>query len=81
MMDPGSMLRMMTPAQQAQIAQMQAVTSRIRASIHTEDGKVSIAFTADDPEATQAVPQVVEAIVTSVANSLYQIFGVQGVRL
>lgn len=79
MMDVGSILRMHgVPPEQ--LAQMQAVTSRIKASIHSEDGKITIQLDANDPEAAQYLPHVMEGLVSSVAQSLYQLFGIQGKR-
>ena len=60
MMDLGSILRMhgMTPEQ---LAQMQAITSRIKARIHTENNRqITIHLDTEDPAAAQWLPQVSE---------------------
>lgn len=79
-MDMGMLLRMhgMTPEQ---LAQMQAVTSHIKARIHTENNRITIDLDTGDPGAAQWLPQVTEGIVGSVAQSLYQLFGIQGERV
>jgi len=66
---------------QEQLAQMQAVTSRIKARIHTEGGEIKINLETSDAEATQWIGSVSEGIVSSVAQSLYQLFGIQGERV
>jgi hypothetical protein len=80
MMDMGMLLRMygMTPEQ---LAQMQAVTSRIKARIHTDGGEIKVILETADPEAAQWLPQVTEGIVCSVAQALYQLFGIEGKRV
>jgi hypothetical protein len=77
MMDLGAILRMhgYTPEQ---LAQMQAVTSRIKARIHRENNEITIHLETEDPAAIQWLPQVTQGIVGSVAQSLYQLFGIQG---
>jgi hypothetical protein len=80
MMDMGMLLRMhgMTPEQ---LAQMQAVTSRIKARIHTEDNReIRVYLDTEDAQAAQWLPQVAEGIVGSVAQALYQLFGIEGER-
>jgi hypothetical protein len=78
-MDLPSILRMhgVTPEQ---LAQMQAATARIYARVHTskDNREITIHLETDDPAAIQWLPQVSQGIVTSVAHSLYQLFGIKG---
>ena len=64
-----------------QLLQMQEITSRIRGRIHTEAGEVRVMFETEDAEAEQQIPQIVEAVVSSIAQCLYQIFGIGGERV
>jgi hypothetical protein len=79
MMDMGNMLRGFGVSPE-QLAQMQSVTSKIKAKVHSEDGRVEITLETDDAMAAQWLPQVTEGLVGSVSQALYQLFGIQGVR-
>jgi hypothetical protein len=80
MMDVGSLLRMYgIPPEQ--LAQMQSVTSRIKARVHTEANReIRVYLDTDDAEAAQWLPQVTEGLVGSVSQALYQLFGITGER-
>lgn len=67
-----------TVEQQKAIAQLQETTKLIKAEVHTEGDTVSIKLLADNPQAEAAIPQIQAALVTSIAQTLYQFFGVEG---
>ena len=64
-----------------QLIQMQEITSRIRGQIHTEGSEVKVMFETEDEEAEQQIPNIIEAVVSSIAQCLYQIFGIGGERV
>jgi len=74
-------LVMATPQQQAELAKMQQFTKKIKYVVHTGDNRVEFSLKTDDPEAAQLVPQIEEGIVSSVAQMLYVMFGMEGERV
>ncbi|MDD4986013.1 MAG: hypothetical protein PHQ43_09530 [Dehalococcoidales bacterium] len=60
---------------------MQAITSRIKAEVSTDNNEVKVRLETSDPEANELMLQVKEAVIKSVAQCLYQFFGIQGKRL
>ena len=80
MVNMSSMLGMHGVSEE-QLLQMQEVTSRIRGQIHTEGSEVKVMFETEDAEAEQQIPNILEAVVSSIAQCLYQIFGIGGERV
>lgn len=70
-----------TPQQMEQMAKMQQFTQKIKYIVHTGDGLVEFTLSADDPEATQLIPQIQEGIVSSVTQMLYTVFAMSGERV
>lgn len=60
---------------------MQSITSKIKAEVSTDNNEVKVRLETSDTEANELMPQVREAVVKSVAQCLYQFFGIQGKRL
>lgn len=67
-----------TKEQQQQIENLQETTKFIKAEVHTEGDTVSIKLLTDNEQAKAAIPQLQKAMVTSIATTLYQFFGVEG---
>lgn len=67
-----------TADQQKAIAQMQETTKFIRAEVHTEGDIVTVKLLTDNEQAKAAIPQLQKAMVGSIAQTLYQFFGVEG---
>ena len=72
-----------TPQQREQLARMQELSKRIRYIVHTDDAqnRIQITLKADDPESTQLIPQILEAMVGSTTQMLYQLFAMEGERI
>lgn len=71
----------MTPQQQEMLKKVQAVSKNISAQIKTSDNEIRIWLNTDNPEAAQLLPQIQEGLVNSMANTLYQMFGISGTRI
>lgn len=74
-------LAFMTPQQQELLKKIQAVSQHIDAQIRTSDGKLEVWLKTDDPEALKIVSQIQEALVNSIASTLYQMFSISGERI
>lgn len=72
-----------TPQQRDQLVKMQQFTKNVKYTVHTEDGenRVEITLKTDDPQATQLLPQIIEGIVNSTTQMLYQLFSMEGERV
>ena len=68
----------LTTEQQQQIAQMQTLTKFIRAEVHTENDTVSVKLLTNNQQAKETIPKIQEAMVSSIANILYTLFGIEG---
>jgi len=73
-------LAFLTPQQQEVLQRIQAVSKNINAEIKTSDNQLQVWLKTDNPEAAQLVPQIQEALVSSIANTLYQMFNIIGQR-
>jgi hypothetical protein len=73
-------LAFLTPQQQEVLQRIQAVSKNINAEIKTSDNQLQVWLKTDNPEAAQLVPQIQEALVNSIANTLYQMFNITGQR-
>ena len=73
-------LAFLTPQQQEVLQRIQAVSKNINAEIKTSDNQLQVWLKTDNPEAAQLVPQIQEALVNSIANTLYQMFNISGQR-
>lgn len=71
----------MTPQQQEMLKRVQAVSKNISAQIKTSDNEIHVWLNTDNPEAAQLLPQIQEGLVNSLANTLYQMFGIAGARI
>jgi len=71
----------MTPQQLEMLKKVQAVSQNIRAQVKTSDNQLQVWLTTDDPEATKLIPQIQEALVSSISSSLYQMFNISGERI
>ena len=72
-----------TPQQREQLAKMQQFTKNVKYTVHTEDSenRVEITLKTDDPQANQLLPQIIEGIVNSTTQMLYQLFAMEGERV
>jgi len=72
-----------TPQQRDQLAKMQQFTKNVKYTVHTEGGenRVEITLKTDDPQANQLLPQIIEGIVNSATQMLYQLFSMEGERV
>ena len=72
-----------TPQQREQLARMQELSKRIKYIVHTDDAqnRIQITLKTDDPESTQLIPQILEAMVGSTTQTLYQLFAMEGERV
>ena len=71
----------MTPQQQEMLKKVQAISKDISAEIKTSDNEIHVLLSADKPDAVQLLPQIQEGLVNSIANTLYQMFGISGKRV
>lgn len=74
-------LAFLTPQQQEALKRIQAVSQNISAQIKTSDNQLQVWLKTDDPEAAQLLPQIQEALVNSIAGTLYQMFNISGERV
>lgn len=74
-------LAFLSPQQQEVLEKIQAISQNINAQIKTSDNEVQISLKTDNPEAAQLVPQIQEALVNSIAQTLYQMFNITGKRV
>ncbi|MFW6125488.1 MAG: hypothetical protein ACOC58_00120 [Chloroflexota bacterium] len=70
-----------TPQQKQHLETMQQFTKSIKYIVHTEDNRVEFRLETDDPDAAQLIDQLLEGIVTSTTQMLYQMFEMQGERV
>lgn len=70
-----------TEQQRQQLAQMQVLSQNIQYTVHTEDSKVEITLKTDDPQAEELIPQIIEGMVESITQMLYQMFAMKGERV
>lgn len=78
MINPFSFLN---PNQLDTLQRVQQVSRNIKVEITTSDRELGLQFVTEDPEAAQLIPQIQEALVTSIANTLYQMFNISGRRV
>jgi hypothetical protein len=76
-------LALLTPQQREQLARTQQITKNVKYIVHTEDSenRVEVTLETDDPDAAQLLPQIMEGIVSSVTQMLYQMFDMKGERV
>jgi len=76
-------LVMATPQQREQLTKMQQFTKNVKYIVHTDDNanRVEVTLKTTDPQAVQLLPQIREGIVSSVAQMLYVMFGMEGERV
>jgi len=79
MIDP---MAFASPQQRQKLAEMQAVTRNITYIVHTEDeaNRVEVTLESEDPQAAQVIPQIREAVVDSITQTLYTMFAMSGKR-
>ncbi len=79
-MNPFSFL---SPKQYQDMLKMQQFTKKIRYVVHTDgaSNSLEVKLESDDPEAAQLIPQILEGLLKSTANGLYQMFGMEGKRV
>lgn len=74
-------LAFLSPQQQEMLKKIQAVSQHIKAQIKTSDNELQVSLKTENPEAVQLVPQIQEALVNSIAQTLYQMFNIEGERV
>ena len=74
-------LAFLTPQQQETLKKIQAVSQHINAQIKSSDNELQVSLKTENPEAAQLVPQIQEALVNSIAQTLYQMFNITGERV
>lgn len=74
-------LSFLTPQQQEALERVQAVSQNINAEIKTSGDQLQVWLKTDDPQAAQLIPQIQEALVNSIAGTLYQMFNISGRRV
>lgn len=79
MIDP---MAFASPQQRQKLAEMQEVTRHITYIVHTEDeaNRVEVTLESDDPQAISVIPQIREAVVDSITQTLYTMFAMSGKR-
>ena len=78
MINPFSLLN---PNQMDTLQKIQQVSRNIKVEMATSDRELSLKFVTDDPQAAELIPSIQEALVTSIANTLYQMFNIGGKRV
>lgn len=71
----------MSPQQLETLKKIQEVSKNISAQIKTSDNQLQVWLKTDDPEAAKLIPQIQEALVNSIASTLYQMFAISGERV
>ncbi|GEM_PF-5944050 len=68
---------------QEKLRQLQEVTKHIKAEIivNKRKGTLELHYMADNPQAAQAIPGLVEHMAGELAQSLYVVFAMQGKRI
>ena len=79
MIDP---MAFASPQQRQKLAEMQEVTRNISYVVHTEDdeNRIEVTLESEDPEAILVIPQIREAVVDSITQTLYTMFAMSGKR-
>jgi len=67
--------------QREELEKIQKFTQNMTYMIHTDNNKVEITLNTEDADAMQLLPQLLEGIVTSTSQMLYQMFGMKGRRV
>lgn len=78
MINPFSLLN---PNQMDTLQKIQQVSRNIKVEIATSDRELALKFITEDAQAAELIPSIQEALVTSVANTLYQMFNIGGKRV
>lgn len=71
-------MSMMTPEQLKMVAQIQEHTNSIKALVVRHKGVITITLSTQSEEAKEYIPQVQEALIKSIAQSLQVLFGITG---
>jgi len=74
-------MALFTPQQREQLAKMQVFTQKVHATVHSESNRLEVTLNTDDAEAAQLIGQLIEAMVGTISQMLYQLFGVTGERI
>lgn len=74
-------LAFLTPQQQETLKKIQEISKNISAQIKISDNHLQVWLKTDDPEALKLLPQIQEALVNSIAGTLYQMFDISGERV
>ena len=73
-----SPMSMMTPEQMKMVAQIQAHTNSIKALVVRRKGVLTVTLSTQEDEAKEYIPQVQDALIKSIAQSLQVLFGITG---
>jgi len=68
----------MTPEQMEMVAKIQEHTDSIKALVVRHKGVITITLSTQNEEAKEYVPQVQDALIKSIAQSLQILFGITG---
>ena len=68
----------LSPEQQEMLKRVKSVSQKITARVKTGENGLELELNTDDPEASQVIPQIREALVSCVAATLYQMFAIGG---
>jgi hypothetical protein len=78
MINPFSLLN---PNQMDTLQKIQQVSRNIKVEMATSDRELTLKFVTEDSQAAELIPSIQEALVTSIANTLYQMFNIGGERV
>ena len=72
-------IAMLSPEQQKFLTEVQKFTKDIHATVVKRDGNgITVTLTASNPQAEPYLPQIQNALISSIAQMLYTMFNIQG---
>ena len=74
-------MALFTPQQREDLAKMQVFTQKIHATVHSDGNRLEVTLNTDDAEAAKLIGQLIEAMVGTITQMLYQLFAVTGERV
>ena len=78
MINPEMLMSMMSPQQKANLARVKEMAKDVKALIKTRQNGVEVILVSDNVQGQQMIPQLKEAVVASIAQSLTMLFGIKG---
>lgn len=71
-------IAMLSPEQQKFLVEVQKFTKDIMAVVRWEGNTTTVTLSTSNPQAESYLPQIQQALISSIAQTLYVMFGVKG---